>query len=94
MSAPEQTPAATDEAPAQPEPWLTVKISPEPSEEERDALMAALTAYLVANSGGSESDLPAESVSHWTGASRRMAIRGIAKSVQMGWGRSGPGWPG
>lgn len=78
----------TDEAP-----WLRMTIHPEPGGDEGEALISAISAYLALHRNAAAEALPpAPPASRWQTAGRRTAIRGIAKSPRMGWGREGAGW--
>lgn len=75
-----------------PAPWLSMAISPEPDPEERDALIAAVTAYLASRPAAENGETELPPPARWRVAGRRLAVKGVAKSPAMGWGRSRGGW--
>lgn len=67
----------------------TVEITPEPTPEERVAILAALEQVL---SAASRADSPAFSA--WAVAGRRESLLGRAGGSRAGWGRGLDGEPG
>jgi hypothetical protein len=65
-------------------PFLTLVITPEPTEAERDGLVAALATLL--STSPPPSTKPKLTRSRWAMTGRREAMRPVASS---GWGRRG-----
>ncbi len=65
---------------------LKITISPEPTADERDAVVAALTVLLLA--GGPEPVVSAVLTSRWTRVGRVEAMRGIDRLPDRGWRRA------
>ncbi len=71
-------------------PRIELTIRPEPTADERDAV-AAVIAILSTAAPGNESS-PVQTLSPWTLAGRRGALRGRETGARRGWGRAAPGW--
>ena len=67
---------------------LRITITPEPTEDERDAVVAALTVLLLADEPAPEVRSPPPS--RWTRTGRIEALRGIHGHPDRGWGRDRP----
>jgi hypothetical protein len=74
------------------EPWLRLQITPEPTPEEREALVAALSVYLANQPRNAPDEEAAVPSSRWLVAGRRAAVRGLKGGSPMGWGRERDGW--
>lgn len=66
-------------------PALKIEISPEPTADERDAVVAALTVLLLTEDPAPRVH-PAPT-SRWARAGRVEAMRGIEHRPERGWGR-------
>ncbi len=66
---------------------LIFSISPEPSGDEGEALIAAITVYLARRSRMQAPSSQKPVVSRWLTAGRKQSVRALAKSPEMGWGR-------
>jgi hypothetical protein len=71
------------------EPVIRIEVTPEPSPDEADALVAAISVYLEASV--EEEVEPVPRVSHWVMAGRRTAMSGLQGGSEQGWGRGRPG---
>lgn len=89
----EETNGAADSAAAEAQAWLHLAIAPEPTGDEGEALIAAISVYLAASAQSESTNETKPAVSRWAAAGRREAIGGIAKSQGMGWGKGRAGWP-
>ena len=69
-----------------------MSISPEPTGDEGEALIAAISAYLAVQSVGTPVAEPIARAEPWPSAGRRAAVRGRAGAPPMGWGRARIGW--
>lgn len=76
-----------------PEPWLRMTITPEPTGDEGEAIVAAIATYLTVQQRAQPSAPVREPSSRWLIAGRREAVRGRAGSPRSGWGRERAGWP-
>jgi hypothetical protein len=74
------------------DPWLRLEIHPEPTFDEREALIAALTTYFAAASRTAASEREFERVSRWALRGRREAVNALSTGSRMGWGRDRSGW--
>lgn len=74
------------------QPWLHFDVTPEPTPEEREALVAALSVYFASKAEAAGEREPASPISRWAAAGRREAIQGRRGGSAMGWGRPRPGW--
>jgi hypothetical protein len=72
--------------------WLTLSISPEPTGDEGEALIAAISAYLAVQPVGTPAAGRVAEVDPWASAGRRAAVRGRTGAPPMGWGRARTGW--
>jgi hypothetical protein len=72
-------------------PWLRMKISPEPTADEGEALIAAISAYAAAQAKPPVTE-QAPPASHWSAVGRHEAVRGKKGAPPMGWGRQRIGW--
>jgi len=68
------------------EPGLKVMISPEPTADERDAVVAALTVLLLADEPTLNIEPPP--TLRWARTGRIEAMRGINGHPDQGWGRT------
>ncbi len=68
---------------------ISIEIIPEPTEGEREAVVAALTIWLE---HAQTRMAPRDLVSRWHMAMRRDAVQGIARGRAMGWGQRRSGW--
>jgi hypothetical protein len=66
------------------EPELKITISPEPTVDERDAVIAALSVVLLAQEPAPE--VRPATISRWARAGRVAAMGGIMNGQNMGWG--------
>jgi hypothetical protein len=72
------------------EPVIRIEVTPEPSPDEADALVAAIAVYLSA--GVEQTVEPAAPVvSRWVIEGRRTAMSGLQSGSNQGWGRGRPG---
>ncbi len=65
------------------EPDFVVQISPEPTDDERDALVAALTILFTEPVAALASVRPATTISRWAWAGRQAGFD--ARRVHQGW---------
>jgi len=72
------------------EPVVRLTIAPEPSADERDAVVAALMAVLTVSGASVAAAEEPIRVSRWARAGRLAAVRGIGGGARQGWGRRIP----
>jgi hypothetical protein len=68
------------------EPTLKITISPEPTVDERDAVVAALAVLLLADEPAPE--VQTAPMSRWARAGRVEAMGSIERRPDRGWGRT------
>jgi hypothetical protein len=75
---------------ADPGPLLRLTITPAPTPEERDAIVAAIAVLAAGAPASPERDDAGRS--RWVEAGRRAASAGRVKGSRLGWGRPATGW--
>ena len=73
-------------------PLLRLTITPEPTGDEGEALIAAIVVYLSANAPVDMTIEEPPAPSRWAAAGKRSAVRGVNVNSQLGWGRRRAGW--
>jgi len=79
-----------DEAGSRNDAVLSLTISPEPTADERDSIVAALTTLLMAAANVAQKTDMQPLVSHWSHAGRIAAMGGITGGPVRGWGLRSP----
>lgn len=72
------------------QPALRIDITPAPTADERDAIVAALAVLTMARTAAGEVAVAAPST--WALTARREATRSQSSASASGWGRTRPGW--